>query len=324
LARGIGPDFHYTSDNEEADLDFIHRQTAEADIYFVRNRNNRREFVNTYFRVSARAPELWLPDTGTILEQPVYEQTPEGILVPLELAPFGSLFVVFRKPVSRTHLVSLDPEINEKAVNEKEVQIIAFENGSYKMKTSDGRTIEFEIDQIPSTIQITGPWNVSFPSGWGAPDSATFTELKSWTEHENSGIRNFSGTANYKTEFVIPRRWFEKDRKIYLDLGRLWAIGEVALNGQSLGIVWKPPYRIEINKAAKAGQNKLEIEITNTWANRLVGDAQLPPDKRYCRTNITHSGTPGKTWKEIPLRESGLLGPVELVLAVEKTISLTE
>jgi hypothetical protein len=68
----------------------------------------------------------------------------------------------------------------------------------------------------------------------------------------------------------------------------------------------------------------LEIEITNTWANRLVGDAQLPPEKRYCRTNITYSGTPGKPWKDIPLRESGLFGPVELVQAVEKTISLAE
>ena len=200
------------------------------------------------------------------------------------------------------------------------------------MKTSDGRTIKFEIDQIPSAIQLTGPWDVNFPAGWGAPDSATFAELKSWTEHENPGIRNFSGTARYKTEFIIPRQWFKNGnpvrnalrRKIYLDLGKLWTLGEVTLNGQSLGIVWKPPYRIEITKTARAGQNTLEVEITNTWANRLVGDAKLPPDQRYCKTNITYSGTPGIPWKDIPLRESGLLGPVELVQAVEKTISLNK
>jgi hypothetical protein len=146
----------------------------------------------------------------------------------------------------------------------------------------------------------------------------------SWTEHENPEIRNFSGTACYKKEFVIPRQWSGDGKKIYLDLGNLWALGEVTLNGRSLGIVWKPPYRIEITKAAKTGPNKLEIEITNTWANRLVGDAQLPPEKRYCRTNITYSGTPGKPWKDIPLRESGLFGPVELVQTAEKTISLAE
>jgi len=324
LSRGIGPDFRYTNDNEQADLDFIHRQTDKEDIYFIRNKKNRREFVNAHFRVSAKTPEIWMPESGTILQQPVYEQMSEGIRVPLDFAPFGSLFVVFRKPVSQTHLVSAYPGINAKILSEREVCITAFENGSYRMKTSDGRTIKIDIDRIPSAIQITGPWNVKFPAGWGSPDSVTFAELKSWTEHENPGIHNFSGTACYRTEFTIPRQWFGEGKKIYLDLGKLWALGEVTLNGRSLGIVWKPPYRIEITKAARAGQNKLEIEITNTWANRLVGDAQLPPEKRYCRTNITYSGTPGKPWKDIPLRESGLLGPVELVQAVEKNVSLTE
>jgi len=324
LARGIVPDFNYTSDKEAADLDFIHRRTAKADIYFIRNKKMRREFVNASFRVSAGAPELWLPETGTILQQPVYEQTPEGVRVPLKLAPYGSLFVVFRKPDNRPHLVSLDSRINTAKVTEREVRVTAFKNGSYEMKTSDGRTIDFVIDQIPTALKLIGPWDVCFPAGWGAPDSVTFAELKSWTEHENPGIRNFSGTARYKTQFAIPRQWFEKDSKIYLDLGKLWTLGEVTLNGRSLGIVWKPPYRIEITNAAGTGQNKLEVEITNTWANRLVGDAKLPPDQRYCKTNIKHSGTPGIPWEDIPLRESGLLGPVELVQAVEKTISLTK
>ena len=323
-SRGIGPDFHYTSDNEQADLDFIHRRTTDSDIYFIRNRQNNREFVNAHFRVSSRAPELWLPDTQTIQEQPVYEQTPEGICVPLELDPFGSLFVVFHKPADRSHLISMDPGIDATVLSENEVCITAFENGSYKMKTSDERTIQIDIDRIPSAIQVTGPWDVNFTAGWGAPDSVTFTELKSWTEHENQGIRDFSGTACYKKEFVIPQQWFGKDKKIYIDLGQLWALGEVTINGQSLGIVWKPPYRIEITKAARAGRNKLEIEVTNTWANRLVGDAQLQPEQRFCRTNITSSGTPGKPWKDIPLRQSGMFGPVELVQAVEKRISLTK
>ena len=184
--------------------------------------------------------------------------------------------------------------------------------------------MEIEIDRVPSPLRLTGPWNVYFPTGWGAPDSARFAELKSWTEHENPGIRNFSGTANYKKNFRIPRSWFAKDKKIFLDLGNLWSLGQVTLNGRPLTVLWKPPYRIEITKAARPGQNKLEIEITNTWANRLVGDAKLPPDQRYCRTNITYSGTPGIAWKDIPLRQSGLLGPVQLIQAVEKTIALTE
>ncbi|NIN00742.1 MAG: glycosyl hydrolase, partial [candidate division Zixibacteria bacterium] len=162
-------------------------------------------------------------------------------------------------------------------------------------------------------MKLIGPWKVYFPPKWGAPDSVIFKELKSWTDNEHPGIRYFSGTASYETEFEIPRELLgngrspasRESRKLYLDLGQFWALGEVILNGQSLGIVWKPPYRVEITKAVKAGQNQLKIEITNTWANRLVGDAHLPPDQRYCRTSITYSGTPGKSWKEIPLRKSG-------------------
>ena len=324
LSRGIGPDFHYTSGNNNADLDFIHRQTRQEDIYFIRNRKMRPESVNACFRVSGRAPELWLPDTGAVLQQPVYEQTPEGMRVPLKLAPMGSLFVVFRKPTGRPHLLSLVPGIDAASATDTQIHLTAFENGAYKMKTSNGRTMELEIDQIPPAFQLTGPWKVYFPAGWGAPESATFAKLKSWTEHKNPGIRNFSGTACYKKTFRIPQRWFGKDKKIYLDLGNLWSLGQITLNGRPLSILWKPPYRLEITKAARPGQNKLEIEITNTWANRLVGDANLPPGQRFCKTNITYSGTPGIPWKDIPLRQSGLLGPVQLIPAIQKTIDLTK
>jgi hypothetical protein len=322
-ARGIGPDF-YTYKPKNAHLDFIHRKTPDADIFFVRNKRMSTEIVNAHFRVTDRSPEIWSPDTGTILQQPVYKQWPKRTTVPLQLEPMGSFFVVFRKPVSQTHLVSLDPGINAAAVTDKQIKVTAFENDSYVIRTSNDRLIEIEIDKIPSALQLTGPWKVDFDKGWGAPESVIFNKLKSWTEHANPGIRNYSGTAAYKKNFRIPRSWFAKDKKIYLDLGHLWSLGEVKLNGQPLGIVWKPPYRIDITEAARPGQNNLEIEIINTWANRLVGDAHLPPDKRYCRTNITYSGTPGKPWKDIPLRPSGLFGPVQLIPAVLKTIDLTK
>jgi hypothetical protein len=321
--RGFRPDF-YTSRYNNEELDFIHRRTPEADIYFISNKKMRRKFVNAHFRVTDKAPELWLPDTGTILQQLVYKQWPQSTQVPLQLEPMSSLFVVFRKPVSRTHLLSLDPKIDATSINDKQIKITAFENDSYEMKTSNGRTLEIEIDRIPSALGITGPWKIYFDAAWGAPDSAEFAELKSWTEHENPGIRNFSGTACYKKNFRIPRQWFGKDKKIYLDLGDLWSLGEVIINGQTCGIIWKPPYRLDITEAARPGQNKLEIQITNTWANRLVGDTKLPPDKRFCKTNITYSGTPGIAWKNIPLRQSGLFGPVRLIPAMEKTIDLTK
>ncbi|NQU22307.1 MAG: hypothetical protein HQ567_13585 [Candidatus Nealsonbacteria bacterium] len=288
LQRGMGPDFRFVGERADADLDFIHRRTAEADIYFVRNKKLRRESVDAHFRVSGKAPEFWLPDSGEIVPHPAYEPTAGGVRVGLRFAEAGSLFVVFRKLAKR-----------------------------------HGPTAGVAPDKAPAAVQLAGPWTVRFPDGWGAPDRVTWTTLKSWTDDERQGIRYFSGTARYETEFEIPGPWLQGGNKLLLDLGRLWAVGEVRLNGQPLGIVWKPPYRLELGKAARPGRNRLEVEVANTWSNRLVGDARSPQDERYCRTNITGSGTPRKPWKDVPLHESGLLGPVRLIRAVERTIPHT-
>jgi len=322
LERGIGPDFYYSGCKDDTDLDFIHRRTSEVDIYFVRNKKMRWESVNAHFRISGKAPELWFPDTGSITDQLVYEHTPKGVRVPLQLQPAGSLFVVFRKPDNRPHLISTDPGLEVTTVTDKEIRITTFKNGSYQVKTANGGIVKIEVDQVPSAMELTNPWRVSFPAGWGAPDSVILTKLKSWTEHENPGIRYFSGIARYKTEFYVPHKWIQKSKKIYLDLGRLWLLGEVFINGQSQGVLWKPPYRVEITESVKPGSNRLEVEIANTWVNRLVGDAKSAKDKRYCRTNITGSRTQRKSWEEISLRESGLLGTVEVRCAVESVAKI--
>jgi hypothetical protein len=323
LERGVGPDFNYTSEKKDADLDYIHRHTPEADIYFIRNKRMRPESVNAHFRVSKKVPELWFPDTGRIVKQLVYEQTADGIRVPLKLGPADSLFIVFRKSENRPHLASADYDLTVTEVAENKVRVTASRNGLYELKTCEGRTVEFKIDEIPPEMRLTGPWKVCFPAGRGAPNSVSFDKLISWTDHENPGIRYFSGIARYEKEVEIPRKWLRDNCRLYLDLGRIWCVGEVFINGQSTGIVWKPPYCVDITNAVKTGSNRLEIDIANTWANRLVGDARSPENQRLCRTNITGSGTPRKPWRDVPLRRSGLLGPVRLVMTIEKTVDIT-
>ena len=80
--------------------------------------------------------------------------------------------------------------------------------------------------------------------------------------------------------------------------------GPQAANGKPLGILWKPPYACDVTGLVRNGKNELKIEITNLWANRLVGDANLPREKRV--TRIT---------QKVPIggpHESGLFGPVQL------------
>ncbi|KAA3614211.1 MAG: hypothetical protein DWQ01_00480 [Planctomycetota bacterium] len=80
------------------------------------------------------------------------------------------------------------------------------------------------------------------------------------------------------------------------------------MNGEELGIVWKPPYAVDVSKRLLPGENVLRREVANTWHNRLVGDSALPQKKRITRTNIR-----GPFGPDTPLLESGLLGPVRLV-----------
>jgi hypothetical protein len=139
-------------------------------------------------------------------------------------------------------------------------------------------------------------------------------KLIPWDESNDPELRYFSGAGQYWIDFSLDRKWLQPGRRIYLDLGKLGKIGSVSVNDQSIGgVLWKPPYRVDITDALKKGDNTLVIDVRNTWSNRLVGDARLPREQRVTKTNITYSGK--GAWKETPLLPSGLMGPVRLIPA---------
>ena len=180
--------------------------------------------------------------------------------------------------------------------------------------------------------EVTGAWNLSFPPNWGAPPSVTLDKLISWTDYTNDGVRYFSGTASYEKEIEISAGQLTAGRELWLDLGAVKNFAEVSLNGQSLGVLWKPPFRANLTAAAKPGVNKLVVKVTNLWPNRLIGDEQLPPDVEWDGKQLKEwpqwllDGKPSPTgrltfttwhhWtKDDTLLESGLLGPVTLQTA---------
>jgi hypothetical protein len=81
----------------------------------------------------------------------------------------------------------------------------------------------------------------------------------------------------------------------------------VKLNGRSCGVVWCPPFRVEITGQLKTAGNRLEVAVVNFWPNRIIGDANLPVALRFTRTNIR------ALTASTPLTESGLLGPVRIL-----------
>jgi hypothetical protein len=156
---------------------------------------------------------------------------------------------------------------------------------------------------------LIGTWTVKFNPKWGGPASVPFERLESWTVRPESAIRYYSGTAVYETTFDLSAALPEARQPLWLDLGDVRQLAEVRLNGKRLGVVWSPPFRVNIAEAARPTGNKLEIEVVNFWPNRIIGDDALPEEKRLTRTNIR------KLTKGTPLVESGLLGPVRILAA---------
>jgi hypothetical protein len=268
-AINVTPDFTYTRPQPDTNLLFVHRKLSNADLYFIDNRNDRFENLSATFRVAGKAVELWHADTGNI--QPAAYYTSDGrTTLPLYLAPWETVFVVFRSPASTA-----------------------------------SRTLPIVVET--SLGNIDGPWQVSFPTDLGAPASATFEKLTDWKDNTEEGIKYFSGTATYTKSVEVSPSWLKPGTHVWIDLGSVKNLAEVSLNGKSLGIVWKQPYRVDATSALKPGANSLEIKITNGWANRIIGDRQPNITKTYTFTSP-------KFYKaSSPLWASGLLGPVQLV-----------
>jgi hypothetical protein len=148
---------------------------------------------------------------------------------------------------------------------------------------------------------------VTFVPDLGAPPQARFDSLTSWNTSTDDGIKYFSGTATYAKEFEMAPDQLRPDARIVLDLGAVKEIAEVTINGTALGgVLWKTPYTVDVTRALRPGTNRLEVQVTNLWVNRIIGDAQPTATTRY-----TFLGFPQYS-RSAPLLESGLLGPVRL------------
>jgi hypothetical protein len=152
---------------------------------------------------------------------------------------------------------------------------------------------------------IQGSWQLDFPQDPGATPVVE-TTLRSWTEL-HSEQRYYSGIGRYRTELLVPESWLKKGRKIRLDLGTVDELASVSINGKAAGITWHPPYGVDVSSLLRPGRNEITIEVANLWVNRLIGDAQ-PGAKQ-------HTFTTGPSYlPSAPLRPSGLLGPVQLLV----------
>jgi hypothetical protein len=284
-------------------IEWIHRRDSKGDWYFISSANEDSVDIDLTFRMHGRKPELWYPDTGAREVAACRKNADrETTTLSLHLDPHGSLFVVF-------------PE-----------------------KTTAGADgVVSRQQMLPGnlkTVKTLGqPWQLRFPKQYAygdqLPQTQTLDELISWTEHADDSVKHFSGTAAYHARFDFTRP--QGPDAVFLDLGKVDVMAEVLLNGKELGILWKPPYRVDVTDALKSGENQLEIRVTNLWCNRLIGDEKYPSYLKW-----KPGGDPAewpawlmdgkpvpetgrvtfKTWKlfnkDDELLPSGLHGPVRL------------
>lgn len=221
-------------------------------------------------------------------------------------------------------------------------KIYLWKNGFYLLKDNEGKDFKFQIKKLPKAKLLKDNWTVRFPQSSAATEQIKMSELLPLQKHKNAEVRYFSGTAEYLTDFTfsVP----DYAHRVRLDLGRVEVLAEVSLNGNTFPVLWAQPYSLDITSAIRQGNNELIIKVTNLWPNRLIGDEQLPEENEYAKptsnTKLAIGGAGGikklpdwytknldkpsggrktfTTWKhyhkDSPLLESGLLGPVSILI----------
>ncbi|MGB8845240.1 MAG: glycosylhydrolase-like jelly roll fold domain-containing protein, partial [Terracidiphilus sp.] len=280
---------------------WVHRHTADADIYFVVNQADAPEHINVRLHATGKDVEVWRPMDGTMdkvagsaqgattrmpdrsgnrqpgIEPVAYVDQPGFTTMSLDLAKRESAFVVLRNEAA-AHVPAMAPK-SETAL-----------------------------------ATIAGPWRVAFPPNWGAPASVEMPALVSWTASNDPGVKYFSGTADYVKEVRTPAGWFHPGQHFFLVLDEVRDLAEISVNGKPVGMVWAPPYRVDVTSALKPGLNKVEIKVTNEWTNRIVGDRLMPPEKRVLSQTVPAPRRGGAFFGPREPAESGLLGSVKLVV----------
>jgi hypothetical protein len=241
---------------------FIHRKTADADIYFLVNTSNAAVNATAAFATKFQAGDEWDPETGT---RTLTSPTSKG--EKLTLAPYESRVFVF---------------------------------------PADAKTGMWGAFPYKAIADLTNNWKVSFT---GTGQSYNEDVPTDWTA--NPSTLHYSGEAVYTRSFNIASRpqypvSLEVDGGEALPLPRkageapvLMANGlpdprvtktgpgmhayfegpirEAALvvvNGQAAGALWHPPYRLDVSKYLKVGENHIEIHVFNTALNAW---SALPP-----------------------------------------------
>lgn len=275
---------------------FNHRKTINSDFYFISNQKKVNTEATLTFNVSGKQPEIWDAITGETTDASNWKAISNGFTeVQLPLTAGASCFVVFRKATTAKGLATA--------------------------------TLFSE-----PLLKLDGKWTVNFDPKWGPKNPIVLDSLASLSLQSTDEVKYFSGTATYSKTFTITSNQLQKNKPVYINLGNVQVLAKVIVNGKEFGTLWMPPFKTNIASALKPGENLLQVEVTNLWVNRLIGDDRLPAFTKNPRefpswltageappTNIPfRTFSVSKQWKATDkLVPSGLIGPVVLEVEIK-------
>ena len=244
-------------------LAFVHRSLDDGELYFISSVRDSAMVLPVSFNVTGRKPLILHADSG-IVEPASYRMENGRTTVYLDMGERDAQFVLFGENTGVAGVSVPKPS-------------------------------------VVSEMALDGGWTVGFQNGRGAPESITLDSLMLLSKHPEDGVRFFSGPAAYSKSFRI--KGVRKGDRYVLSLGEVFNMARVKVNGIDCGLAWQHPFEVDITSAVRNGMNTMEIEVTDSWANRIIGD--------------TYPGVTQITWvspnlysPQSPLCPSGLGGPV--------------
>jgi len=283
LARLCPPDVSFYPRTRNSG--FIHRHTDTSEIYFIANTSNQRMQVTATFRVKGKNAEWWDLFTGEVTEaQPGSESNAR---LKLDIEPYGSRLLVF----------------------------------SGREGPKPPTPIEVH---LPEPLDVSRGWQVTFE---GTGKEISMDSLSSWTQLE--GLQFFSGRATYQKKFIVPANFLQEGVRVELNLGeptalpvqekahfQAWLDGpvreaaEVYVNGHNVGVIWHPPYELDVTTFLHAGENEVRIVVGNTAVNEMAGNPMPDRTQLTARYGERFADQGNDLVRTVP---SGLTGPIRLI-----------
>lgn len=318
IAPDFGIDFAGEGLRKNEGLTYLHRKIGASDLYFVANIQDKTSTLPITFRVKNSMIRKWNPYTGQISPVINFEQKPEGLCLPLTIAPYESFFLEFSPGTAAYHV----PVTDFQTITPIDGHTLSAEtavNGNFNTAvstTSGTKNIRTMVRNVPAPFTLSGNWQMTLKGNNFPPYEKVIDRLTSWSEDE--ATKSFSGTGSYRIDFDLPAEFLAANQKIYIDLGRVCNVAEIRINEMNAGIVWMRGARTDITNYLTVGKNHLELLVTNTLINRIATSKTPTP---LPGNMIPRYGSKDKQteipreYGFTPLPAAGLLGPVRLIPA---------